>query len=152
MFCFFQSGWSQGISPVGIGELQFNTGLQVEDPNTIVFFGLDIGVEKNVTVGTNIKFSSGLMESRYGVETRVDYHFNEILNLKRNWDIFAGFRADLWFATKISTFDINYKLDIGGRWYWNDHWGIQAAVGTNPFRLNNISLYHSEKIGITYRL
>jgi hypothetical protein len=67
------------------------------------------------------------------ISGRGDYHFNTLLDLPRDWNVYAG--ANIGF---VAGFDNDYDseldlgLQIGGRYYWNSSWAINLEFGGGP--------------------
>ena len=59
-----------------------------------------------------------------------NYYFDNLLKLPIAWDVYAG--ANAGFAVGIgndANSDLNLGLHVGGRWFWNDNWGVYAEFG-----------------------
>ena len=124
--------------PLGNGGKQINFGVGLYSSGIPVYFGMDFGVHPDISVG----FQTGLdLEFDYFTAAgRGDYHFNSLLDIPRDWDLYAG--LSIGFAvsihdhhhdhphhhhTHISGLDLG--LQIGGRYYWNRSWGINLEFG-----------------------
>jgi hypothetical protein len=118
-------------SPVGDGGKQVNFGLGLYSSSVPVYVGMDFGVHPDITVGPQIGFDLGL--NYMAISGRGDYHFNTLLDLPRDWNVYAG--ANIGF---VAGFDNDYDseldlgLQIGGRYYWNSSWAINLEFGGGP--------------------
>ncbi len=59
-----------------------------------------------------------------------NYYFDNLFELPSAWDVYAGLNAG--FAIGLGSngnSDINFGLHVGGRWFWNDKWGINVELG-----------------------
>jgi hypothetical protein len=115
-------------SPIGKGGKQVNFGLGLYSNSIPVYFGMDFGVHEDITVG----FQTGLdLEFDYfSLAGRGDYHFNSLLDIPQDWDFYAG--LSLGFAVGIDnsyTSGLDLGAQIGGRYYWNNSWGVNLEFG-----------------------
>ena len=114
-------------SPIGKGGQQLNFGLGFSNHGLPVYVNYDFGIHEDITIAPQVQFNlDGLDYMILGAKG--DYHFNTIMNIPREWDFYAG--ANLGFAVD---FDDNGKDDfkgldggiqVGGRWYWSEKWGM----------------------------
>jgi hypothetical protein len=68
--------------------------------------------------------------NRFIIGAKGNFYFNNIFGLNSSWDVYAGANAGWRLDNKNdndSGFDIGAQ--IGGRWYWNDKWGLNAEFG-----------------------
>ena len=118
-------------SPVGKGGKQINFGLGLYSSSIPVYVGMDFGVHPDITVGPQIGFDLGL--NYMAISGRGDYHFNTLLDLPRDWNVYAG--ANIGFVAGFNN-DYNSELDlglqIGGRYYWNSTWAFNLEFGGGP--------------------
>lgn len=59
---------------------------------------------------------------------RVDYYFDELVNLAADWDIWGGLRAGLYLGSDVSN-EIRLNLQLGGEYRLNETWGILLEIG-----------------------
>ena len=55
-----------------------------------------------------------------------NFYFDNLFSLTDPWDVYAGINAG-WRVGDDNGF--NFGIHIGGRWFWNDRWGINAEFG-----------------------
>lgn len=131
-------------SPIGEGGRQFNFGFGLYESSMPIYMGLDFGVHRDITVGPQIGFDLGLDYLSLG--GRGDYHFNTLLSIPQDWDFYAG--LNVGFAVglnndRVSGLDLG--LQVGGRYYWNQSWGINLEFGGGPYVIGG------GKIGLSKR-
>lgn len=93
------------------------------------YFSMDFGVHKDITIGPEIALDLNDMDW-LAIAARGDYHFNSLLEIPQNWDFYAG--LNLGFAVGLTsnfTSGLHLGAQVGGRWYWNDRWGINLEFG-----------------------
>ena len=133
-------------NPVAKGQTQINAGVGLSSWGVPVYLGLDYGAGKDVTVGGEISYRSYRHKhhSHYydhsvtGISGNVNYHFNRVLNIPRNWDFYAG--LNLGFYIWNDDYDDDYYdessnlglgAQIGGRYYFSNTVGINLELGGN---------------------
>ena len=85
-------------NPIGKGQSQFNAGVGLSSWGVPVYFGLDYGVHKDISIGGEVSFRSyhdNYSGERYnhsvaGISGNGNFHFNNALNIPSNWDFYAG--------------------------------------------------------------
>ena len=113
-----------------------------------VYAGVDFALQQDITAGPMINYDWSYYDSDYGgfrasfnISGKADYHFGTLLDLSDEWDLYGGVRVGIGFGshTKFLT-----GVEIGGRWFWNDKWGlnIESVYGN----------YWGGNIGVTMRL
>lgn len=147
-------------APIGIGEAQINAGLGFSSSGVPVYAGFDIGVHEDITVGGELSFRSyndswyghSYNHSLIGIAGNANYHFNTLLEIPREWDVYAGINLGFYI---VNTNDSNYGgtansgfglgAQVGGRYYFNDKFGVNLELGGG-------STFSGGKIGISIRL
>ncbi len=94
------------------------------------YIGMDWAVMDEITVGA--KAQLGIFDNNDHVRIGVvaDYHFNGLMDLTSDWDVYAGLSAGYRFHVDgkgNDDFDIGGQ--IGGRWFWNESWGLNIEGG-----------------------
>lgn len=146
-------------APLEKGGVQLNAGLGTSGWGTPVYVGLDYGLGNNFTLGGELSYRND--DERFdgndydysvtGIGANVNYHFNEILGIAREWDFYAGlglnyytwnYKNGKYYGSQDS--DIDLGAQIGGRYFFNNNFGINIEAGGG----NTVS---GMKIGITYK-
>jgi outer membrane immunogenic protein len=105
-----------------------------------VYAFADFTVHPHWTVGPQIDFVF-FDNFHFVLSGRGDYHFTKLLNLDSAWDVYAGANMGIDFSRHTS---FSAGIHAGGRWYWNDSWGLNAEIGGGTF--------FNAKLGVTVRL
>ncbi|MDD4755001.1 MAG: hypothetical protein PHG29_02880 [Prolixibacteraceae bacterium] len=130
-------------SPVPKGKSQFNAGLGLSSWGVPVYLGLDFGVHNDITVGGELSYrgyhdnynSIKYNHSVIGISANGNYHFNSVLNIPTNWDLYAGLNLGfyIWDSAKdypgSHTSGLGLGAQIGGRYYFTDGVGINLEFG-----------------------
>jgi outer membrane immunogenic protein len=145
--------------PLAKGEKQLNAGFGFSGWGVPVYVGLDFGVHPDISVGGELSFrsySDNIIGSKYshtifGISGNGNYHFNNILEIPRDWDFYAGLNLGFYIWSSSSNYpgDHSSKLglgaQVGGRYYFNSRWAINLEFGGG-------NAFSGGKIGISYKL
>jgi len=118
---------------------QLNAGIGLSGWGVPVYVGLDFGIHRDVSFGLEGSFRS------YGQ----NYHFNRILEIPRNWDFYAGLNLGYYFWSSSSNYPgsgtsgLGLGAQIGGRYYINNHFGLNLEVGGG-------NAFSEGKFGVSY--
>jgi hypothetical protein len=134
------------------GGKQLNFGLGFDDWGLPIYAGMDFGVHPDITVGGEFGFANEHGVSMVALMGNGNYHFNRLLELPRNWDVYAGLTLGLYIVSwsnpgpgvdgsSHSEFEPGFQL--GGRYYFSNNWGINLEFKANSFP--------DGKIGVSYR-
>ncbi|MCB0806126.1 MAG: hypothetical protein KDC05_10040 [Bacteroidales bacterium] len=132
---FISSHAQEGEAPLRKGEKQLNFGLGFSSHGLPTYFGIDFAVHDDWTLGpvARIIFDDDNDPGpdddpgvHFGALGRVDYHWNRLLNIPSNWDFYLGANLGVISGNNV---DLDLGLQIGGRWYWNNKWGLNLEFG-----------------------
>lgn len=115
-----------GEAPLQKGQKQVNFGLGFDSNGFPVYGGIDFAVHNDVTVGPMVKIKFEDDFTTFSALGRADYHFNRIMGIPRNWDFYAG--GNLGFNVG-DEFKMDFGLQVGGRWFWSEKWGLNLEFG-----------------------
>ena len=141
------------------GRLQLNAGVGVSGWGIPVYVGLDYGVTNDISVGGEFTFRSYSHSSYYthniiGFFGNGNYHFNNLFNLPRPLDLYAGLSLGVYTSTVTAKEGREYDGDsysgfsligqTGARYFFTDNFGVNLE-------LSGGLLTSGLKAGITYR-
>jgi len=113
--CFAANIFSQARSELNFG---------------LIGVAYEIPVHKDITIapGASTNFDLNWLT----LNVKANYYFDNLFGLtNESWDVYGGAGAGYAFYigsdNKSSNFDIG--LHAGGRWFWNDRWGVYLEVG-----------------------
>ncbi len=142
-------------SPLGNGGKQLNAGIGFSGWGVPFYLGLDFGVHKDITLGLEGSFRSysdyDYSHSIFGFSGNGNYHFNTILEIPRNWDLYAGLNIGFYVWSSPSGYKGSHSsgLDlggqVGGRYYFNHKFGLNLEFGGG-------NAFSGGKIGISVKL
>lgn len=96
----------------------------------IIGVSYEIPVAKAITVAPAAFTNFDLNHLTLGV--KANYYFDELFGLTDPWDVYGG--ANLGFGIALNndngnSSDLDLGLQVGGRWFWSDKWGVYAEFG-----------------------
>lgn len=138
------AGVASAQSPIGANGKQLNFGVGIDGGGVPLYIGMDFGVHPDITVGGQLGLD--LAFDYLVVAGRGDYHFNSLLNIPRDWDFYAGLNLGFiaGFDNEFLDEGLNLGAQIGGRYYWNNAWGINLEIGGG-------STISGAKFGLSHR-
>jgi hypothetical protein len=130
------------------GKIQFNLGVGLSTWGIPVYLGADYWINQDITIGLEL---SARWRLRWGYgsiggSVNANYHFNKLLDLPDNLDVYAGLSAGpyIWIGSGyIDPFNIGIGGQVGGRYKINDKMWLNAELGGGTLS--------GAKIGITIR-
>ena len=141
------------------GQAQINVGLGFSNWGIPVYIGADWGVDDNITVGAEFSYrnyndrlnSTNYRHSIAGALVNGNYHFNNLLDLPDNIDLYAGlnigfysFRYDRNYIGQRYS-GLGWGGQVGGRYFFSEKMGINIEIGGG-------AALSGGKIGLTIKL
>lgn len=134
------ASFAQGT--LGKGNTQLNAGFGFSSWGVPIYAGLDIGVHESVTIGPRVSFrtyNQRILGTRYsqnliGISFNGNYHFNRLLELPSEWDLYAGLSLGyyIWssgdFAGAESS-GVGLDAQVGARYFFTDKFGLNLEFG-----------------------
>jgi outer membrane immunogenic protein len=134
-------------SPIGKGGTQWNFGFSGNSHYWPVYVSYDIGVHPDITIGPQAGLDLGFNYLNLGF--RGDYHFNTLMGIPTDWDFYAGATTGFSIRLRDNTVNANHGfligLQVGGRWYWNDRWGLNVEFGGS-------NLFGTGRLGVSMKM
>lgn len=135
------SSFAQGT--LGKGGKQLNAGVGLSTWGVPIYAGLDFGVHQDITIGPVVSFrnwSQRIGTVNYGHNIFVigfngNYHFNSLIDLDPEWDLYAGATLGYWLwssssdypGTNVST--LGMVGQIGARYFFSDKFAANLEFG-----------------------
>jgi outer membrane immunogenic protein len=146
-------------SSLPMGRTQFNAGFGLSDGGLPVYVGFDHAVSRDVTLGAEVSYrdytdnwdNEDYDHNVWGISGNVNYHFNTVLEIPRNWDFYAGLNVGFydWNSPRgyhgDHTSGLGLGAQVGGRYFFTN------KVGLN-FELGGGNEFSGGKIGLTIKL
>ncbi|OBX20978.1 uncharacterized protein DUF3575 [Gelidibacter algens] len=151
----FAFGLTNAQAPLEKGDTQLNAGFGISGWGTPVYAGVDYGIAPNITVGAEGSFRSysqtGFKSSIIGLQANGNYHFNEILEIPSEWDVYAGASTNYYIWNTDSRYEslaegsgFGIGIQIGARYFFSKTFGINLEGGGG-------NATSGGKLGITYK-
>ncbi|MBE0651346.1 MAG: hypothetical protein IH595_10955 [Bacteroidales bacterium] len=155
----FISGTAFSQSPLPVGRTQLNLGVGLSQWGIPIYFGLDYSVQKDITIGAEISYSSYREDYQndyyrhniIGFSGNGNYHFNSVFNIPQRWDFYAGLNLGFYVWTSPSNYTGSHSsglgigAQIGGRYYLSDKLGLNLEFGGG-------NAFSGGKFGISIKL
>ncbi len=134
LFLSFANGFGQARQELNFGLIGIN---------------YEIPVHKDITIAPGVGTNFDLDWINIGV--KANYYFDNVFGISDDaWDLYGGLNAGYSIYNGDNDFDnssdLNLGLQVGGRWFWNDKWGVYVEIAGG-----NVSGM-SPGIGITMKL
>ena len=118
----------------------------------LVGINYEIPVHRDITIAPGVGTNLDLDWLNVGV--KANYYFDNVFGITDDaWDLYAGPNVGYSFDMRDDhdnngndESDINFGLQVGGRWFWNDKWGVYVELAGG-----NVSGF-SPGIGLTMKL
>lgn len=142
-------------SPLPKGKTQINFGVGFSDGSIPVYVGFDYGVHKDISIGAELSYrgydenwnNNKYHHSVFGISGNVNYHFNTVLNIPSNWDLYAGINVGFFNWNSPDEYDGSHNsglgigAQIGGRYFFSEKVGLNLEFGGgNEFSQGKIGL------------
>lgn len=145
-------------NPLSKGQTQLNAGFGFSDHGIPVYVGFDYGVHKDVTIGGEMSFRSyhenynnGTYDhSVFCLLFNSNYHFNTIMKIPTNWDLYAGLNIGFAFYNSPDNYpgdahsEFGLGAQVGGRYFFTNNFGLNLEFGGG-------NAFSGGKFGITYK-
>ncbi|MBP0905342.1 outer membrane beta-barrel protein [Mariniflexile gromovii] len=159
----FAFGFTFAQAPLEEGGLQLNAGVGATGWGASVYGGVEYGLLPDITIGAEASYHSynhDYFGSSYdyksniiGIQANGSYHFNELLQIPSEFDVYAGANLNYFsWTTKVNGEKVNsyngednfgLGLHAGGRYFFTDNFGVNVQVGGG-------NVFSGIKAGITY--
>ena len=138
------------------GLMQYNFGIGASNRGVPLYLGADFGIYQNITVGG--EFSIRSYQSRYydyvyrnrllGLSANGNYHFNELANLPKEFDFYAGLMLGIYAWDGSPEYQngalISGGGQVGGRYRLKKNLHINAELQAG-------GAFSGLKLGVTLR-
>ena len=94
----------------------------------IIGVSFEIPVASAITIAPTAYTNLDLNHMTLGV--KANYYFDDLIGFSDPWDFYAGANAGFGIALNDShSSGLDLGLQVGGRWFWSDKWGVYAEIG-----------------------
>ncbi|MBC8004544.1 MAG: outer membrane beta-barrel protein [Verrucomicrobia bacterium] len=146
-------------NPFPKGRNQLNLGVGLSDWGVPIYFGLDHGVGNDFSIGGELSFrdynerwnDDDYSHSITGISGNANYHFNRILEVNNNWDLYAGLNLGFYIWSSPDAYKGNHNsglglgAQIGARYYFSNKVGLNLEFGSG-------NAFSGGKVGLTIKI
>ena len=150
------SNFSFGQGTLAKGSAQLNAGLGFSEWGVPVYVGFDYGIHRDITIGGEFSFRH-YRDHQYGNDydntiycfvANGNYHFNRLLQLPKEFDVYAGASLGFYAWSSESGYDRHHdpfypSIQVGGRYFIKPNFGFNVELGGGGVS--------GGKFGITYK-
>lgn len=159
LVCILVSGWAFSQNPFPKGRNQLNIGVGLSSWGVPIYFGIDHGVGSDFSIGGELSFRdydekwSGYRynHSITGISGNANYHFNRILELNSDWDIYAGVNLGFYIWSSPDEYRGNHSSDLGLGAQVGMRYYLSRKVGLN-LEFGSGNAFSGGKIGVTIKI
>ena len=145
--------------PIAKGQAQLNAGVGLSGWGVPIYGGFDYGIHKDWTLGAEVSYMSYREEyhnykydhSIIGISGNGNYHFNHVLNIPTDWDLYAGLNLGFYVWSSPDdyhgshTSGLGIGAQLGGRYYFTDSFGVNLELGGG-------NAFSGGKLGVSIKL
>lgn len=153
------SGLTFSQNPFPKGRNQLNLGVGLSDWGVPIYFGIDHGVGNDFSIGGELSFrdykerwnDDDYSHNITGISGNANYHFNRILEVNDNWDLYAGINLGFYIWSSPDTYrgshnsGLGLGAQLGARYYFSDKVGLNLEFGSG-------NAFSGGKVGLTIKL
>jgi hypothetical protein len=91
----------------------------------------EIPVHKDITIAPGAATNFDL--DWLVLSVKANYYFDNVFGISdAAWDVYGGAAAGyaIYNGDGIDDDDIDIGLQVGGRWFWNNNWGVYLELGS----------------------
>ncbi len=162
LLAVFAFGYTNAQAPLEKGSCQLNAGVGTSGWGVPVYVGLDYGIAQDVTLGGELSYQSynrtvsnfKVNSSIIGFQGNCNYHFNSLLQMRSEWDLYAGASLNYfsWNTNKDGLGNgysdpngLELGLQIGSRYFFNEKFAVNLQIGGG-------NAVGGIKVGVTLKL
>lgn len=60
---------------------------------------------------------------------KANFYFDDLFGLPNEWDVYGGANGGFALGLDNNGNDFDLGLQVGGRWFWSDKWGVYLEGG-----------------------
>lgn len=148
--------FTSNAQPIQEGESQINAGFGLSTYGLPVYGGIEFGVAENISVGGEFSYRKWGKYSVYSPSIITiagigNYHFNELLEIPSEFDLYAGLSLGYSIWSDNDLYDYSWFKgsglyltgQVGGRYFLSDNFALNLELGGGT--------YSGGKLGITYK-
>ena len=92
---------------------------------TGLYASIEFPVSSVITIAPQV--STDYNFNNFVIAAKGNFYFDDIFGVSEPWDVYAG--ANFGYRIETNNDGFNWGIQVGGRWFWSDKWGINAEFG-----------------------
>lgn len=141
------------------GSTQLNLGVGFSGWGVPLYLGFDHAVSSDVTLGGELSYRAYRENWNHvyydhsitGISGNANYHFNNLLGIPRNWDLYAGLNLGFYIWGSPDTYEGSHTSELGLGAQVGGRYFISRKVGLN-LEFGGGNAFSDGKFGITIKL
>ena len=93
---------------------------------TGLYASMEFPVSNAITIAP--QFTTDYNFGKFVISGKGNYYFDDIFGVSSAWDVYAGANVG-WRIDKDNDSGASWGIQIGGRWFWSEKWGINGEFG-----------------------
>ena len=146
-------------SPLSVGRNQLNVGFGMSGWGVPIYIGLDHGISKDLTIGAELsfrKYKEDFNNNYYnhniiGFSGNLNYHFNTLLNIPHQWDVYVGPNLGFYSFSSPSGYNGSYTSELGFGAQLGFRYFLSDSVALN-LEFGGGNAFSGGKFGLTFKL
>lgn len=152
-------GFSFAQYPLAKGQNQLNLGVGLSSWGVPVYLGIDHGIGQNFTLGGELSYrnynnnwdGAKYDHSIFGISGNGNYHFNSVLNIPSNWDLYAGLNLGFYIWSSSAGYGGSGSSELGLGAQLGARYALSKTVGLN-LEFGGGNAFSGGKFGVTIKL
>lgn len=99
--------------------------LNIGGLGTGLYASIEFPVSSVITIAP--QFSTDYEFNKMVISAKGNFYFDDIFGVGDAWDVYAG--ANFGYRLETNNDGAAWGIQIGGRWFWSDKWGINGEFG-----------------------
>lgn len=99
--------------------------LNIGGLGTGLYASIEFPVSNAITIAP--QFTTDYDFNKFVISGKGNYYFDDIFGVSSAWDVYAG--ANVGWRIDKDDNGASWGIQIGGRWFWNEKWGINGEFG-----------------------
>jgi hypothetical protein len=110
--------------------------LNVGGLGTGLYASIEFPLGSTITIAP--QFATDYNFDKFIISAKGNFYFDEIFGVGDAWDVYAG--ANFGWRLESNNDGAAWGIQIGGRWFWSDKWGINAEFGGGSGVLGGVGI------------
>lgn len=110
--------------------------LNVGGLGTGLYASIEFPLGSTITIAP--QFTTDYDFNKMVISAKGNFYFDDIFGVGDAWDVYAG--ANVGWRLESNNDGAAWGIQIGGRWFWSEKWGINGEFGGGSGVLGGVGL------------